>query len=134
MRVVVAPDKFKGSLDAAAVAAAIAAGVRDVIPAASCELVPMADGGDGTVDAFLASGATPRTVRVTGPLGDPVHATYARDGDLAIIDGFFVNGTARMVAATAMLIRRFQSGYIYHYAFTMIVGVFILMSFWLYGS
>ena len=55
-------------------------------------------------------------------------------GDVKVIDGFFVNGTARMVAATAMLIRRFQSGYIYHYAFTMIVGVFILMSFWLYGS
>jgi glycerate kinase len=86
MRVVIAPDKFKGSLDAAAAAAAIANGVRDVIPAAACELVPMADGGDGTVDAFLASGATPRTVRVTGPLGDPVHATYARDGDLAIVE------------------------------------------------
>jgi NADH-quinone oxidoreductase subunit L len=54
-------------------------------------------------------------------------------GDVKVIDGFFVNGTARMVAATAMLVRRFQSGYIYHYAFTMIVGVFILMSLWLYG-
>ncbi|HEV2740809.1 MAG TPA: glycerate kinase [Candidatus Elarobacter sp.] len=86
MRVVVAPDKFKGSLDAAAAAAAIANGVRDVIPAAVCELVPMADGGDGTVDAFLASGATPRTVRVTGPLGALVDATYARDGDVAIVE------------------------------------------------
>lgn len=55
-------------------------------------------------------------------------------GDVKIIDGFLVNGTARVVAGTAMLIRHFQSGYIYHYAFTMIVGVFILMSFWLYGS
>jgi NADH-quinone oxidoreductase subunit L len=54
-------------------------------------------------------------------------------GDVKVIDGFFVNGTARMVGATAMLVRRFQSGYIYHYAFTMIVGVFILMSLWLYG-
>ncbi|MDQ6944241.1 MAG: glycerate kinase, partial [Candidatus Eremiobacteraeota bacterium] len=74
MRVVVAPDKFKGSLDAAGVAAALAAGVHDVIPDAACELVPMADGGDGTVDAFLASGASPRTVRVTGPLGALVDA------------------------------------------------------------
>jgi NADH-quinone oxidoreductase subunit L len=55
-------------------------------------------------------------------------------GDVTVIDGFFVNGTARLVAGTAMLMRRFQSGYIYHYAFTMIVGVFILMSLWLYGS
>jgi NADH-quinone oxidoreductase subunit L len=55
-------------------------------------------------------------------------------GDVKVIDGFFVNGTARVVAGTAVLIRRFQSGYIYHYAFTMIVGVFVLMSFWLAGS
>src|SRR6187455_993850 len=47
-------------------------------------------------------------------------------GDVRVIDGFFVNGTARVVAGTALLIRRFQSGYIYHYAFTMIVGVFAL--------
>ena len=69
MRVVVAPDKFKGSIDAAGAAAALAAGVRDVIADAVCDLVPMADGGDGTVAAFLATGAAPRTVRVTGPLG-----------------------------------------------------------------
>jgi glycerate kinase len=86
MRIVVAPDKFKGSLDAAGVAAALAAGVRDVISGAECDLVPMADGGDGTVDAFLASGAIPRAVRVTGPLGAPVDATYARDGDVAIVE------------------------------------------------
>ncbi|SEO34855.1 NADH-quinone oxidoreductase subunit L [Nitrosovibrio sp. Nv6] len=55
-------------------------------------------------------------------------------GDAKVIDGFFVNGTARVVAGTAMLVRRFQSGYIYHYAFTMIVGVFILMSLWLFVS
>jgi NADH-quinone oxidoreductase subunit L len=53
-------------------------------------------------------------------------------GDIKIIDGFFVNGTARVVAWTAMLVRRFQTGYIYHYAFSMIVGVFILITLWLY--
>ena len=53
-------------------------------------------------------------------------------GDVKIIDGFFVNGSARVVVWAAALIRQFQSGYIYHYAFTMIVGVFILLSFWLY--
>jgi NADH-quinone oxidoreductase subunit L len=55
-------------------------------------------------------------------------------GDVKVIDGFFVNGTARVVAGTAVLMRRFQSGYIYHYAFTMIVGVFVLMSLWLFGA
>jgi glycerate 2-kinase len=94
VRVVVAPDKFKGSLDAAGVAAALAAGVRDVVADAVCELVPMADGGDGTVDAFLASGATPRRVGVTGPLGAPVEATYARDGATAIVEMAAASGLA----------------------------------------
>jgi NADH-quinone oxidoreductase subunit L len=53
-----------------------------------------------------------------------------RIGDVKVIDGFVVNGAARMVGLTAVLVRRFQSGYIYHYAFTMIVGVFVLISLW----
>ena len=53
-------------------------------------------------------------------------------GDVKVIDGFFVNGTAGLVAGASTLMRRFQTGYIYHYAFTMIVGVFILMSLWLF--
>ncbi len=55
-------------------------------------------------------------------------------GDVKIIDGFFVNGAARVVVWASMLVRRFQSGYIYHYAFTMIVGVFVLISLWLYRA
>ena len=94
MRVVVAPDKFKGSLDAAGVAAALGAGVRDIAPDAVCELIPMADGGDGTVDAFIASGASAITVRVSGPLGVPVNATYARDGAAAIVEMAAASGLA----------------------------------------
>jgi NADH-quinone oxidoreductase subunit L len=60
--------------------------------------------------------------------------TLWKYGDIKIIDGFFVNGTARVIAWTAMLVRRFQTGYIYHYAFSMIVGVFILITLWLYQS
>ncbi len=59
-------------------------------------------------------------------------STLWKYGDIKIIDGFFVNGTARVVAWTAMFVRRFQTGYIYHYAFSMIVGVFILITLWLY--
>jgi NADH-quinone oxidoreductase subunit L len=49
-------------------------------------------------------------------------------GDRTIIDGFFVNGTARVVGWSSALLRHLQSGYVYHYAFTMIVGVFALLA------
>ncbi|UJP06477.1 MAG: NADH-quinone oxidoreductase subunit L [Nitrosomonas sp.] len=52
--------------------------------------------------------------------------------DIKIIDGFFVNGAARMVVLTASMVRRYQTGYIYHYAFSMIVGILIILTFWLY--
>jgi NADH-quinone oxidoreductase subunit L len=52
----------------------------------------------------------------------------ARFGDRAIIDGFFVNGTARAVGWASSVLRHVQSGYVYHYAFTMIVGVFALLA------
>ena len=52
-------------------------------------------------------------------------------GDVAIIDGVFVNGTARVVGWGAVIVRQFQSGYIYHYAFMMIIGVFVLLTLWL---
>lgn len=53
-------------------------------------------------------------------------------GDIKMIDGFFVNGAARVVALTATVVRGYQTGYIYHYAFTMIVGVFVILTLWLY--
>jgi NADH-quinone oxidoreductase subunit L len=51
-------------------------------------------------------------------------------GDLTVIDGFFVNGAARVVGWTAAIIRRLQSGFMYHYAFWMIIGVFVLLTVW----
>jgi len=51
-------------------------------------------------------------------------------GDVAVIDGFFVNGAARVVGWTSAIVRRFQSGFIYHYAFMMIIGVFVLLTLW----
>ena len=51
-------------------------------------------------------------------------------GDRTIIDGFFVNGSARLVALVSREFRRIQSGYVYHYAFVMIVGVFGLLYWW----
>ena len=55
-------------------------------------------------------------------------------GDRTVIDGFFVNGTAKVVALGAALMRHIQSGYVYHYAFTMIVGVFALLTWWVGGT
>ena len=82
MRVVIAPDKFKGSLSAADAAAAMARGVTRACPGASIDRVPMADGGEGTVDALVAATAgSMRDVVVTGPLGTPVRARFGLSGD-----------------------------------------------------
>lgn len=51
--------------------------------------------------------------------------------DVKLIDGFVVNGAARLVSFTSSIVRRLQTGYIYHYAFTMIVGVFVILTLWL---
>jgi glycerate kinase len=86
MKIVIAPDKFKGSLPAAEVAGAIAAGLRAEWPEAELVTVPVADGGDGTVDAAVAAGLERVPVTVDGPTGEPVHASYARRGELAVIE------------------------------------------------
>ena len=86
MKIVIAPDKFKGSLPAAQVADAIAAGLRDEWPEAELVTVPVADGGDGTVDAAVAAGLERVPVTVDGPTGEPVHASYARRGEVAVIE------------------------------------------------
>jgi len=79
MRLVIAPDKFKGSLEADEVAAAVAAGLAAGGLVAELEQVPMADGGEGTVDAALSRGYRPVRVPVSGPLGHRVEATIAVD-------------------------------------------------------
>lgn len=57
-----------------------------------------------------------------------------RGGDVAIIDGLLVNGSARLVAWFSTVTRRLQSGLIYHYAFVMIIGVFVLLTLWFAGD
>ena len=98
MKVVLAPDKFKGCLSAAAVCEAMAAGVRSVDPSITIDACPMADGGEGTVDALVAAtGGRTVTRRVTGPLpGMKVDApigilgstglTAGGDGETAVIE------------------------------------------------
>lgn len=77
MRIVVAPQALKGSLDAADVGEALAAGVRAVLPSAEVEVIPIADGGEGTVRALVAAtGGELKRTRVTGPLGESVEAEW----------------------------------------------------------
>ncbi|MEU6036622.1 glycerate kinase [Actinomadura sp. NPDC047616] len=89
MRIVIAPDSFKGSLSAAQVCVAVEAGVRRAAPDAKTVAVPMADGGEGTLDCFLR-GAGWQEIRMTAhdPLGRPVAARYAlsRDGRAAVVE------------------------------------------------
>lgn len=77
-RVVIALDSFKGSITAAEASAAVGAGWRSVHPDHEVVLLPMADGGEGTLDAFAAAvpGATRRTITVTGPEDTPIAAEW----------------------------------------------------------
>ncbi len=93
-RVVIAPDKFKGSLTAMQAAQAIERGVLASAPRAECVLCPMADGGEGTVDVFLERGARRRVVRVRGPRGTSVDAVYALTGDTAVLEMASASGLA----------------------------------------
>ncbi len=89
MKIVICPDSFKESLPASAAAQAIAEGVREVWPDADCVCLPLADGGEGTLDALVsATGGQLLTRWVQGPLGAPVNARFAvlGDGKTALIE------------------------------------------------
>ncbi|WP_336661439.1 glycerate kinase [Leucobacter sp. USHLN154] len=86
MRIVVAPDKFKDALDARSVGDALADGIRSVEADADISVVPMADGGEGTLDAAIAAGFAVSRVTVTGPLGAPVDAEFAQHATTAVIE------------------------------------------------
>ena len=89
MKLVAAPNPFKGSLGAPQAAAAISRGIRQVFPDAEVLQVPVADGGEGTVDALVAAhGGEIVTLTVEGPLGDPVQASFGLidNGRTAVVE------------------------------------------------
>ncbi len=97
MKVVLAPQTFKGSISALEVARAMREGVLRVVPDANCDLVPVADGGDGTLETLVeGSGGQIRTADVTGPLGGSVNAQWGAmgDGDTAVIEMARTSGLA----------------------------------------
>ncbi|QFX86058.1 glycerate kinase [Streptomyces sp. SYP-A7193] len=95
-RVLVAADKFKGSLTAVEVAERVTAGLRRVVPDVLVEALPVADGGDGTVAAAVAAGFERREVRVAGPLGDEVTAAYALRDGTAVVEMAEASGLQRL--------------------------------------
>ena len=98
MKVVVAPDSFKGSLAAPDVAQALADGLRKVWPDADVELLPLSDGGEGWVDSLVrAASGKFETARVKGPLGDPVDARFG-----LIETDAGVTGVIEMAAASGL--------------------------------
>lgn len=88
MRIVIAPDSFKGSLSAAETASALARGLLRALPDARFDLLPLSDGGEGWVRTLTAGGrGRIARVRVTGPVGDPVEAAFGLVDDDAGVTG-----------------------------------------------
>ena len=87
MKIVFVIDSFKGSLGSVEAGKAAAEGAMRAIPGAECAVRPLADGGEGTVEALVAGmGGELRRVEVSGPLGKPVVATYGIAGSTAIME------------------------------------------------
>lgn len=98
MKIVAAPDGFRGSLSAADAAAAMARGARSVLPDADILELPVADGGEGTVDSAEAAGFALHSVPVRGPLGDELEGRIAVQGERAVVELAELCGWPRMPA------------------------------------
>ena len=102
MRVVIAPDSFKGSLTSVQVATALADGWRSARPGDEILLAPLADGGEGTLVAIAAAGGWEwRTAPATDPIGRAVEARWLRsaDGERAVVELAEASGLSRLAAA-----------------------------------
>jgi glycerate kinase len=102
MKIVVAADSFKGCMTSEEAGTIIGDAFREHLPRAEIVVIPVADGGEGTTDAVLRSvGGELRSVRVTGPLGRPVVASYGRlaDGRTAVMEMASASGLELVPAA-----------------------------------
>jgi glycerate kinase len=99
-RILLAPDKFKGTLTAAAVVDHLAAGIRSVRPEVDIVEVPVSDGGDGLLDALGRAGFADVPVVASGPTGVPGRTRYARRGTEAVIEMAEVCGLVRLPGGT----------------------------------
>ncbi|MEQ4520951.1 glycerate kinase [Pseudarthrobacter sp. B907] len=115
MRILIAPDKFKGSLTAAEAAAAMAEGALRVYPDAETVQFPVADGGEGTLEAAVAAGYEERLNAVVGPILAPIGAAWAirQDafgGATAVIETAQASGLAHMEPTPANALRAHSYG------------------------
>jgi glycerate 2-kinase len=94
--VVIAPDKFKGSLTASQAAGAMSRGVKRADPSLRTVECPIADGGDGTLETVLAAGFARIPVYATGPTGQVVLTAYARRGHTAVVEMAEICGLRRL--------------------------------------
>ncbi len=99
-RVLLAPDKFKGTLTAAEVAAHLATGIRSVRPDVDIVVVPVSDGGDGLLDAAIRAGFETVPVEACGPTGDVGDTSYVRRGEEAVIEMAEICGMVRLPGGT----------------------------------
>lgn len=102
MKIIIAPDSFKGSLTAREAAEALAVGVRRIRPDTNIVLLPLADGGEGTLEAFLTATGGQRVSRdVRGPLGVPIRAAFGllNAGKLAVVEMALAGGLGLVPAA-----------------------------------
>jgi len=111
VKVLLAPDKFKGSLTAAQVIDHLSAGIRSVTDAADLIAVPVADGGDGTLQASVRAGFTHVPVHVRGPRGEPVESGYARRGDTAVLELADACGLVRLPAGVLCPLTASSAGF-----------------------
>jgi glycerate kinase len=95
-RVLIAPDKFKGTLTAAQVADHLAAGLRATLPDVEIAEVPVADGGDGTLAAAEAAGFTRVPVKAHGPTGVPRQTAFGQRGTEAVVELAEISGLAQL--------------------------------------
>lgn len=96
MRVLLAPDKFKGSLTAVQVADHLATGLRSVLPGLEVQVVPVADGGDGTLAAAEAAGFTRVRTTATGPTGVPRVCAFGLRGTEAVVELAEISGLGQL--------------------------------------
>jgi glycerate 2-kinase len=133
MKIIIAPDSFKESLSSIEAARQIGAGFREIFPDAEILELPVADGGEGTVEALVAAtGGEIRKARVSGPMGTPVEAFYGVSGNgrTAVIEMAAASGLALVPAdrrnplltsssGTGQLIRRALDDGLQH----LIIGI-----------
>jgi glycerate kinase len=96
MKIVIAPDSFKGSASSSDIATWIESGILSVIPDCETRKIAIGDGGEGSLDAVLQAGFTAHSVEVSGPLGNPVSALIAIKGDTAFIEMAQASGLSQL--------------------------------------